>query len=235
MMAEARAWCARLALLDGRTAETHPWATGLGQNNSPMIFIEVAHLSLAAILIAQGTTHSLAEAGNLLTSLREFCVQTHNVWHLVEIIALEALLFNERGEHQKALAKLEEAIRHAWPGGYLRVFVDLGTPMQTLLSELRRREVEPGYIDQILESFPSRQTAIARDDQTDLRDLLTQREAEILELLAQRLTNREIAERLVLSTGTVKQHLYNTYQKLNVNNRRQAIAAAKDLGLLAEP
>jgi LuxR family maltose regulon positive regulatory protein len=197
-----------------------------------MIFIEVAHVSLAAILIAHGTPDLLVEARRLLASLREHCIQTHNVWHLIEIIALEALLFDALGEHQKALAKLEEAIQHACAGGYVRVFVDLGAPMQALLTELGQNEVAPGYIDRILGAFPTSPVAITLTDQENLLESLTNRESEILVLLAQRLTNREIAERLVLSTGTVKQHLYNIFQKLNVKNRRQAITAAKDLDIL---
>jgi LuxR family maltose regulon positive regulatory protein len=149
------------------------------------------------------------------------------------VIALEALLFEALGEGQKALVKLEEALQYARNGGFLRVFVDLGAPMQALLSELRRRGFEPGYIDRILRAFPDAPIA-SSPKQPDLPELLTLREIEILELLAQRLTNREIAEQLVLSTGTVKQHLYNIYQKLNVKNRRQAIAVAKDFDIFSE-
>lgn len=231
MLVEARAWYDRLVLLNGQTPKTLPWVNSLNKNYSQMIFIEDVHISLAAILIAQGTPHSLAEAEPLLTSLREFCLQTHNIWHLIEIIALEALLFDALGEHQKALDKLAEALQHAHPGRYLRVFIDLGAPMQTLLSELRQKEIEPAYIDHILMAFPEPLVVPSQNEQVALLGLLTHRESEILELLGQRLTNREIAECLVLSTGTVKQHLYNIYQKLNVKNRRQAIAAVKDLDI----
>jgi LuxR family maltose regulon positive regulatory protein len=232
ILAEAGAWYDRLAVLNGQTPRNLTWAASLDKSYSPMIFIEAAHVSLAAILISRGTPQSLAEAGTLLAGLREFCVQTHNVWHLIEIIALEALLFDALDEHQKALAKLEEAIQHARTGGYIRVFVDLGTPMQALLAELYQKEVAPGYIDRILRAFPTSTAAITLANQENLLEPLTNRESEILVLLAQRLTNREIAERLVLSTGTVKQHLYNIYQKLNVKNRRQAIAIAKELDIL---
>jgi LuxR family maltose regulon positive regulatory protein len=232
ILAEAGAWYDRLAILNGQTPQNLTWAASLDKSYSPMIFIEAAHVSLAAILITQGTPHSLAEAGTLLAGLREFCIQTHNVWHLIEIIALEALLFDALDEHQKALAKLAEAIQHAHAGGYIRVFVDLGTPMQALLAELYQKEVAPRYIDRILRAFPTSTAAITLANQENLLEPLTNRESEILILLAQRLTNREIAERLVLSTGTVKQHLFNIYQKLNVKNRRQAIAAAKDLYIL---
>ena len=145
---------------------------------------------------------------------------------------MEALLFHERGEHQKALAKLEEAIQISRPGGYLRVFVDLGTPMHALLTELRQKEIEPGYLDRILKAFPTDQATDSPTNRTDRLNDLTKREYEILELLVHRLSNQEIAERLVISSGTVKQHLYNIYQKLQVKSRRQAVSAAKDLGIL---
>jgi LuxR family maltose regulon positive regulatory protein len=232
MLAEARALSARLALLDGRTADTHHWATALGQYNSPMIFIEVAHLSLATIWIDQGTQQSLAEAGTLLAGLREFCERTHNVWHLIEVVALEALLSDALGEHQKALSSLEEAIQLARQGGYIRVFVDLGASMHALLAELRQNEIEPVYLDRILKAFPAAQATDSPSHQFVGRNDLTNRECEILELLAQRLTNQEIAERLVLSPGTVKQHLYNIYRKLHVKSRRQAVSVAEELGIL---
>ena len=153
ILAEAGAWYDRLAILNGQTPQNLTWAASLDQSYSPMIFIEAAHVSLAAILITQGKPHLLAEAGTLLAGLREFCVQTHNVWHLIEIIALEALLFDALGEHQKALAKLEEAIQHARAGGYIRVFVDLGTPMQALLAELYQKEVAPAVYRPHSEGF----------------------------------------------------------------------------------
>jgi LuxR family maltose regulon positive regulatory protein len=226
MMAAVRGWNDRLSILSGQIPQTLHWAASLAENYTPMIFIEVPHISLVAILIAQGTPDSLAEAKTRLASLREFCTQTHNIWHFIEVIALEALLFEALGEGQKALVKLEEVLQYARNGGFLRVFVDLGAPMQALLSELRRRGFGPGYIDRILRAFPDAPIA-PHQKQPVLAELLTSREAEILELLTQRLTNKEIAEQLVLSTGTVKQHLYNIFQKLNVKNRRQAIEAAK--------
>jgi LuxR family maltose regulon positive regulatory protein len=235
MLVDARAWNDRLSILNGQFPKTLSWAASLAEHYTSMIFIEVPQISLVTILIAQKTSDSMTEAKIRLTSLREFCTQTHNIWHLIEVIALEALLFDALGENQKALNKLEEAIQHARPAEYLRVFVDLGLPMQSLLGELRRNGIEPDYIDRILATFPATQTGTSRDTQVEnLYDLLTQRETEILVLLTQRLTNREIAEQLVLSTGTVKQHLYNIYQKMNVKNRRQAIAAAKDYDIFSE-
>ena len=137
----------------------------------------------------------------------------------------------------------------ALPGGWIRPFVELGPTMAGLLDELRQRGVALQYIAQILAAFPteakdegqrteaadapfvpSPEVAVAS---SSLIEPLTNRELEVLELMAQRLTNKEIADRLVLSVGTVKQHAYNINQKLNVRGRRQAVAKAISLGILS--
>jgi LuxR family maltose regulon positive regulatory protein len=228
MLVEARAWYAQLTLLNGEAPDTHNWASALGESYSQMIFVEIAHLTLAATWISERTPHSLAKADALLGGLRKFCGRVHNNWRLIEIGALEALLFDALGEHQKALHKLGEAIQIARKGGHIRIFVDLGIPMQQLLIKLQQKGVSPGYINRILNAFPITPVASSRNEQNHSLEHLTQRESEILDLLTQHLTNKEIAERLVLSTGTVKQHLYNIYRKLNVKNRGQAIAVAED-------
>ncbi len=230
--AEAKAWTYRLETPNGPIQQTLPWAAALDGPYAPMIFIEIPQISLAAVLIAQGTPHSLAEARTRLISLREFCARTHNIWHLIEIIALEALMLDALGARQKALAKLEKCLQYARPGGYLRVFVDLGTSMQSLLSELHTIGFETEYIDHILQAFPSAHSTDSSFDGQNKRNDLTNREIEILELLTQSLSNQEIADHLVISPGTVKQHLYNIYQKLHVNNRLKAVAVVKDKGLL---
>ena len=115
-------------------------------------------------------------------------------------------------------------MRLAEPGGYLRLFVELGPEMADLLAQLAARGVAPAYIDRIL--------AVVRADQALEADALTSRELEVLALLQKGLSDKEIAERLVLSVLTVKTHNRNIYQKLGVNGRRQAAAKAKTLNLL---
>ena len=146
----------------------------------------------------------------------------------------------------EACDALERAVALALPGGWIRPFVELGTAMFVLLSQLRSRGVASDYVARVLAAFPEPATDIAHPAPSPLvataaaHDLsallvepLTNRELEVLELMAQRLTNKEIAARLVLSVGTVKQHAYNIYQKLQVKGRRQAVAKATYLGILS--
>jgi LuxR family maltose regulon positive regulatory protein len=230
--AEAKAWTYLLDTPDKPVQQTLPWATALERPYAPMVFFDIPQISLAAVLIAQGTPHSLAEARKRLISLREFCATTHNIWHLIEIIALEALMLDALGARKKALAKLEKCLQYARPGGFLRVFVDMGPSMQSLLSELHTIGFETEYTNQILQAFTSPHPTDSSFKGPNKFNDLTNREIEILELLTQSLSNQEIAEHLVISPGTVKQHLYNIYQKLNVNSRLKAVAVAKDRELL---
>ncbi len=121
------------------------------------------------------------------------------------------------------MAAAERAVQLAEPGGYLRLFAELGAEMADLLAQLAARGIAPAYIDHILTVFGA--------DESLEEDALTSRELEILALLQKGLTDKEIAEQLVLSVLTVKKHNRNIYQKLDVNGRRQAVAKAKTLNL----
>ena len=131
----------------------------------------------------------------------------------------------------------------------LRVFTDLGAPIVALLTTLAAQGVAPEFVANVLCSFsvtpvPSIDQATSAEVQptallravvskTALIEPLTRREQEVLELLAQHLNAVEIAQQLVISTSTVKRHRANIYQKLGVNRRRDALAAAQALGILA--
>lgn len=125
----------------------------------------------------------------------------------------------------------------------MRVFVDLGSKMASLLAGLRQEGAATEFGERLLQAFASRD-ASASDlvralpphlsaRQTEMVEPLTGRELEVLELLAQRLSAKEIAQRLVISDRTVKRHVANIYQKLGVNSRREAVEAANALGMLA--
>ena len=132
---------------------------------------------------------------------------------------------------------MRQSLELAQPGGFLRVFVDLGPAMPPLLSRLAESESEPRYIRRILAAFapsPLRRDA-QRPDQTaegEIIESLTNREHEILELLARRLSDKEIAQALHISPHTVRKHTSNLYGKLQVASRRQAVRKAIALGIL---
>jgi len=136
-----------------------------------------------------------------------------------------------RGERAAALVLLERALHRAEPEGYLRLFADLGLPMGRLLQMARARGMRLEYVDRLLAAFG--QPGLTQPGAAALPEPLTERELEVLRLLAAGLTNREIAARLVVSAETVKKHCGNIYSKLGARNRTEAVARARALDLLA--
>ncbi len=159
------------------------------------------------------------------------------------------MLHDKQGEAPAALEKLTEALALAEPSSFIRLFVDLGPRMADLLKQLQKQSVAVDYIEKILAAFRDDERAggpeaadhpIASAHQPlrtstlsqPLVEQLTNRELDALELLAQRWSNKEIAEKLFISTATVKGHLLNIYGKLNVRKRREAVEKAQILGIL---
>jgi LuxR family maltose regulon positive regulatory protein len=242
LLIEAESLGSRLALLQGQVPDVSRWASMLGDSVLLMLLLQIPHLTLANVLLARGTPEALLEAKGLLAWLRKSAESTHTTWRVMEITAMQAVLKEAEGQPEEALALLEGVLAWAEPHGYIRLFVDLGPKMAGLLEGLRQQGVAPEYITQILVAFettddrrrttePGLSSSVLRPSST-LVEPLTNRELEVLELMAKRLTNKEIAAQLVISSGTVKQHTHNIYQKLNVNGRRQAVAKATELGIL---
>jgi LuxR family maltose regulon positive regulatory protein len=136
------------------------------------------------------------------------------------------------GRLPEAFRLVESCLALAEPEGYLRVFLDLGEPARALLAAYLRSEAPPheSYARRILDAFPI--PGAAGPQQPVLVEPLTERELEVLRLIAQGMTNREIARQLVVATGTVKAHTANIYGKLDVRNRTEAVARARQLGIL---
>lgn len=198
------------------------------------IFCLLEDIVAARVLIAQGR---LKEAGRLLTRLDGFTQKNGLVAQGIEILVLSALAHRAGGNSTEALAALECALVLAEPGGFIRVFVDEGPPMAHLLYEALNRGITPEYIRRLLKAFPEDELvqadiAIYLADHSELAEPLSERELEVLQLIADGLTNSEIASRLFLSLNTVKAHNRNIYSKLNVHSRTQAITRSQELGLL---
>jgi LuxR family maltose regulon positive regulatory protein len=163
--------------------------------------------------------------------------------HIIEIHLLQALAHQMLQEEVPALDTLSEAVRLAEPEGCIRSFVDEGLPMATLLSQLREQQHKQRptpYLDTLLTAFPQQSKAqkrlfprVGEGTKTQpLIDPLSEREREVLQLLAQGTSNREIAQELVITIDTVKRHVSHIFSKLGVNNRIHAIRQAQDFGLL---
>jgi len=150
--------------------------------------------------------------------------------------AHSAKLLDAQGEGEEGTSTLTESLQLALPGGIVRTFVDLGQPMAQLLNQVRAEDEVLHFVGEILAAFrdsEGRSESSGPIQQSSL-DPLSRRELEILGLLAERLSNREIAEQLFISLGTVKRHTANIYQKLSVKGRRSAVAKAIGIGLLAD-
>jgi LuxR family maltose regulon positive regulatory protein len=238
MLIEAESLGARLALLQGQVPDASRWASMLGDSVMLMLLLHIPHLTLANVLLARGTPEALLEAKDLLAWLRQSAKATHNAWRVMEIKAMQAVLKEAEGQREQALALLEEVVAWAEPQGFVRLFVDLGPRTVELLDRLRWQGVAVDYITQILLGFEQtdhRRPTMrpAAGPSSALIEPLTNRELEVLELLARRLTNKEIAADLVVSPATIRTHTYNIYQKLNVHGRRQAVRKARDRGILS--
>jgi LuxR family maltose regulon positive regulatory protein len=189
------------------------------------------------ILLAQNKT---GEALDFLEELLEAAESKERMGHVIEVLILQALAFEARGETERALAALERSLALAEPEGYVRTFVDEGAPMAVLLTKLleeRRDGTSPWYVDRLLtqilaDAAASEGRSPRRADGSPLLEPLSERELEVLRLIADGLSNREIAQRLFVSVGTVKAHVNHVYGKLLVRSRTQAVARARELQLI---
>jgi LuxR family maltose regulon positive regulatory protein len=150
---------------------------------------------------------------------------------VIEAQLLRAQVFLKRNDVQAALAALQQAITLAEPGEFTRVFIDEGEPIAQLLKKVKpANQGQQAYINTILST--TRPSPPATRPSQPLIEPLSERELEVLHLIAEGLSNREIAQRLVLSLPTVKWHSSNIYGKLGVKNRTTAVAKARELDIL---
>ena len=157
----------------------------------------------------------------------------------LKAMVLQTVALQAHGEKDEAAQLLEEALVLAEPGGVIRIFVDEGMPMAQLLSEAAARRIMPDYIGKLLAVFEAEDLESAEEfhptpaiPAQSLVEPLSHRELEILRLIAQGLSNREISQRLFLALSTVKGHNRIIFSKLMVGRRTEAVARARELGLL---
>jgi LuxR family maltose regulon positive regulatory protein len=237
---------ARLALLLGDLESANRWAQSFEaepQAIGAFFWLEVPLITQTRVQIEMGTRESLERALESLESLRRQGTALHLTCLTIEVRALQSVALERQGRADEAREALEEAVVLAQPGGWIRPFVEPGPPMADLLKQLPEKKVAAAFIQNLLAAIrdEDRRAKYVRETQPALEpakrpqplvEPLTNRELDVLELIEQRLQNKEIAEKLFISPETVKGHLRNIYQKLGVSNRRQAVATAKDLGIL---
>jgi LuxR family maltose regulon positive regulatory protein len=226
-------------LLQGDLTAAQDWSAALDPPDPALFSGELLLISQARVLLARGCAEkdsaALDAALALLEQLQTSAQAAGRAGHLLLIRILQALTHAALDQRQPALAALAQALTLAAPEGFVRVFLDEGAAMANLLTEAITRRVVPTYASRLLAAFPASPPAPAdrtAQAQARLVEPLTERELDVLRLLAAGQPNRAIAARLVLATGTVKVHTRNIYGKLGVSNRTQAVTRAQKLGLL---
>lgn len=232
---------ARVLVRQGRLTEAQLWAheAGLSAQDSPSYGRECEHLILARTLIAQSqqdrAPSPVHAAHDLLDRLAASAEGAGRMGSLIEILVMKALAYEAQSNLPAALKPLEKALALAEPEGYVRVFIDEGPPMAHLLYEALAARHSTKYGQRLLDAFPEmkrRLTAAADETHADGLEPLSERELEVLRLVADGMSNQDIADRLFLALNTVKAHTRSIYGKLGVNSRTQAIARARALGVL---
>jgi len=222
------AYQARVWLAQGQIDLAARWADEYRQVGQTEYLREFEDLTLARVLLAEGQS---AEALALLDARLLPAKAAGRMSAVIDIQTLRALALPAP---EKALDALQEALNLAEPEGYVRLFLDAGEPMQALLKRAVARGVAPHYVSRLLAAFgPSRQ--LVPKTPQPLVEPLTGRELEVLQLLAEDLSNREIGRRLFISLPTVKSHTRTIYGKLGVHNREEAVARAQALSILPTP
>ncbi len=233
---------ARIWIAQGKLTDALGWARGraLAYDDALNFLQEVEYLTFARLLIAryrqEGTSSILSEAHALLGRLREAAENGGRTGNLLETLILQAMAYRAEGKMPLALEALSKALTLAQPEGYRRIFTNEGAPVAALLSEAAAQGITPAYCKTLLASIEGTVQAQLQSAPSSIAetliDPLSERELEILQLIALGLSNSEISERLFLALSTIKGHNRNIYSKLQVNRRTEAVARGQELGLL---
>jgi LuxR family maltose regulon positive regulatory protein len=224
---------ARLWLGQGKFAEARQWAETRGLSAGGELFLrnEIEYLTFVRILLAE---HNVNDAARLLSRLQTAVESTGRQGDLIEVLVLQAVGAHMQDDTSSALGKLEHAVSLAHSEGYVRVFLDEGKAIEALL-----RIAATKWQDRTLLAYARKLLAAFADEsvppaagQAPQSGILSQRELEVLRLMAAGCTNQEIASQLVIAIGTAKRHIANIFDKLDVRNRTEAVAQARQLNLL---
>jgi LuxR family transcriptional regulator, maltose regulon positive regulatory protein len=230
---------ARLRVARGELGEGLAWARerGLSVDDDLSYLREFEHITLARVLLARYTAEraerSVQEATRLLERLLRAAEHGRRTGSVIEILVLQALTHQARGDVPAALASLRRALTLAEPEGYVRIFADEGPPMASLLRAAAKLRIAPGYVRRLLAAV--NKTGDSTPASQGLIEPLSERELDVLRLLGTDLGGPDIARELIVSLNTVRTHTKNIYAKLGVNNRRAAVRRARELDLSRGP
>jgi LuxR family maltose regulon positive regulatory protein len=223
-------------LAQGQLENAIKWAEerGLRADQPSKRLLSIEYLAFVRILIAQGR---LDEANGLIDQIIEITEQRGLTTRQIELLILKALASHAQDAASEAMAALEQALTLAKPRGFIRIFVDEGPLMGQLLYEAMSQGITSEYTGHLLalitELEPDHPTQVKTQKYKDeIIEQLSEREIEVLKLIAQGFTNKEIASRLYVSLNTIKVHTRNINSKLGTHNRTESTAKARLLGIL---
>ncbi len=222
---------ARIGLAQGDLDLAARWARDYERASASKTFPylrEYEDLTLARIMLAQ---RRHAEALALLDKLFASAQAARRMGSVIEILALRALTLQAQGDQGRARDVIRKALALARPEGYARLFLDEGSPMARLLRTVVTHGPGAEHASHLL-TFSDAGPRTPSGEVPPLVEPLSERELQVLRLIAAGLSNREIAEELVIAFSTAKWHVSNTYGKLGVRSRTQAISRARELNLL---
>jgi LuxR family maltose regulon positive regulatory protein len=238
---------ARLSIMQGETKIDVRWLkNGSSADKEVMVWWnDIPAVTHCRTLIFKGTDAGLKAAEEKLDEYLKLNRAQHNIYQQIDILILLAVVHNKQKREDKAADFLKQAAVLAAPGKIVRPFIESISNLAGLFDELIRQNIETEFINDLLDDYNPGKPVIkteALKEETSLLKIsrasqplvepLTNREIDIMEMLDQRMQNKEIAEKLFISNETVKSHLKNIYQKMNVSSRREAVDAAKSLGIL---
>jgi LuxR family transcriptional regulator, maltose regulon positive regulatory protein len=227
----------RIWTVQGRVGDAIGWAHEheLSVGDDLAYLREFEYITLARVLMARsrldGDARSMRDALGLLERLLSAAELAARGRSVIEVLVLQALAHQSNGDVPAALRSLERALTLAQPEGYVRIFVDEGPPMAALLETAARGRIAAAYARHLLGRF-GRAEDEGRVTQA-LVEPLSERELEVLRLLASDLDGPDIARELVVALSTIRSHTKSIYAKLGVNNRRAAVRRGEQLGLLS--
>lgn len=221
---------ARLWLAQGNLEAAKRWAqeSGIKITDEYSHPREAEYLSLGRVFLA---TEEFDQALELTQMVQKATEAAGRMGSLIDTLLLRALASQAKKDLSQALISLEQAITLAQPEGYIRVFINAGAPMVRLLRHAGSQGIASHYVAKLISEF-DRLPEEAIPTTQPLIEPLSKREFEVVQLLANGLSNLEIADTLVITVGTVKAHTASIYRKLNVNNRMQAAARVRELNLI---
>jgi LuxR family maltose regulon positive regulatory protein len=234
---------ARIALLRGNISEAINWQRTLNLEPhfpSMVMFLCNPFITECGVLLAEGTDSSLFLASKKLEKLYEGTKAFNYTCQTIEVIVLQSMLQKKLGHTSKAAKIMEKALEIAAPGGWIRPFIEAGNDVIIILNQLIKQNIYADYCKMLIKVFENYENGSLKTvpplqvSDWSLSEPLTQRELEILALLSHGLKNREIGDKIFLAPTTIKKHVYNIYQKLNVHSRLEVVSKAQELGLISK-